>query len=244
MERTDFIFGIRPILEALDARKQIDKLFIQKDAQGELLQELLRMAKEQHVLPQRVPIEKLNRITRKNHQGAIAFLSPIEFSDLDEVVTRVYEEGNKPFVLLLDGITDVRNFGAIARTAEAAGVNAIVIPQKGAASINGDAIKTSAGALFKIPVCKVASIKQAIEGLQAFGIRVFGASEKAAQLPYSQELNIPIGLVMGNEETGLQTDVIRTCDELIKIPMNGEIGSLNVSVAAGILLYEMVRQRL
>jgi 23S rRNA (guanosine2251-2'-O)-methyltransferase len=156
----------------------------------------------------------------------------------------VYEKGKKPFVLLLDGVTDVRNFGAIARTAEAAGIDAIVIPQKGAASINGDAIKTSAGALFKITVCKVPSIKQAIEGLQAYGVRVFGASEKAAQFPYSQELNTPIGLVMGNEETGLQSDVIRTCDELIKIPMNGEIGSLNVSVAAGILLYEMVRQRL
>ena len=244
MEKSDFIFGIRPILEALDARKQIDKLFIQKDAQGELIQELVKEAKQLHILPQRVPIEKLNRITRKNHQGAIAFLSPIEFSDLDEVVTRVYEDGQKPFILLLDGVTDVRNFGAICRTAEAAGVHAIVIPQKGSASINGDAVKTSAGALFKIPVCKVPSMKHAISSLQNFGIQVFGASEKAASLPYTQDLNIPIGLVMGNEETGLQPDVIKTCDELIKIPMIGEIGSLNVSVAAGILLYEMVRQRL
>jgi len=244
VEKSDFIFGIRPILEALDARKQIDKLFIQKDAQGELIQELLKEAKFHQVLPQRVPIEKLNRITRKNHQGAIAFLSPVEFSDLDEVVTRVYESGQKPFVLLLDGLTDVRNFGAICRTAEAAGVHAIVIPQKGAASINGDAVKTSAGALFKIPVCKVSSIKQATISLQGFGVKVFGASEKAASLPYSQELNVPAGLVMGNEETGLQPDVIKTCDELIKIPMIGEIGSLNVSVAAGVLLYEIVRQRL
>lgn len=241
---SDFIFGIRPILEALNSNRQIDKLFIQKDAQGELIQELLSEAKSAGVFAQRVPVEKLNRITRKNHQGAVAFISPVEFTDLNEVVTRAYENGEKPFVLLLDGITDVRNFGAISRTAEAAGVHALVIPQRGAASVNADAVKTSAGALFKIPVCKVTTIRSAIHDLQQFGIEVYGASEKAADYPYKIDLNKPVGLVMGNEESGLQDDVIRSCTGLVQIPMNGQIGSLNVSVAAGILMYEIVRQRL
>ena len=244
MDRSDFVFGIRPIMEAIDSGKEIDKLFVQKDAQGELLHELTKLAKARNIVPQRVPVEKLNRITRKNHQGAIATISPVEFSDLQEVVTRVYEDSKQPFVLLLDGVTDVRNFGAICRTAEAAGVNAIVIPQRGAASINGDAVKTSAGALFKIPVCKVSSISAAITDLQAFGIKVLGACEKVSQLPYEIDLKEPIALVMGNEEKGLQDDVVRSCDYLVQIPMQGEIGSLNVSVAAGVLLFEIVRQRI
>ena len=239
------IFGLRAIIEAIESGSTLNKIYLQKGLRGNTFYELDKLIRQKRIATSTVPVEKLNRLSKnQNHQGAVAFISPVEFTDLNEVVTRAYENGEKPFVLLLDGITDVRNFGAISRTAEAAGVHALVIPQRGAASVNADAVKTSAGALFKIPVCKVTTIRSAIHDLQQFGIEVYGASEKAADYPYKIDLNKPVGLVMGNEESGLQDDVIRSCTGLVQIPMNGQIGSLNVSVAAGILMYEIVRQRL
>lgn len=245
----DYIFGLRAIIEAIDASRDIDKVLLRKDLglgpnASALARELLDKIKENGVLVQRVPVEKLNRITLKNHQGAVAMLSAVAYYRLDQVVPALFEEGNTPFLLLLDGITDTRNFGAIARTAECAGVDAIVIPEHHSATVDADAVKTSAGALLHIPVCREPGIASAVRYLKESGITVVGATEKGA-VPYTQaDYTAPVAIVMGAEDTGISPDVLRQCDTLAAIPILGSISSLNVSVAAGVLLYEAVRQRL
>ncbi len=244
MEREDYIYGIRAVIEAIDAGKEIDKIFIKKDLHGEMIADLMDRIRQMRIPTQRVPIERINRITRKNHQGVVAMLSAVTYHRLDHLVPALYEDGVLPFMVLLDGITDVRNFGAIARTCECAGVDAIIIPEHGSVSVGGDAIKTSAGALHRIPVCRERSMPNAIKFLHDNGYKVVAASEKV-DINYTQEdYTGPVAIVMGAEDVGISPEVLRQCDTMVSIPMMGHIGSLNVSVAAGVLMYEVVRQRL
>lgn len=244
MERNEYIFGIRAVMEAIEAGKQIDKILVKKDLSGDLATELFKLLRERHIYAQRVPVQRIDKITRKNHQGVVAILSAVAYSRLDNVVPSLYEEGLMPFLVLLDGITDVRNFGAIARTCECAGVDAIVIPERGSVSVQGDAIKTSAGALHHLPVCRERSILSAVKFLKQSGFKVVAVTEKA-DINYTQaSYTEPVALVMGAEDTGISDEVLRQCDTFVSIPMFGHIGSLNVSVAAGVLMYEVVRQRL
>lgn len=244
MDPSDYIYGLRAIIEAIDAGKEIDKIFIKKDLSGELASELFERIRQTHIPVQRVPVERINRITRKNHQGAVAMLSAVTYHRLDHLVPQLYEEGLLPFIVVLDGITDVRNFGAIARTCECAGVDAIVIPEHGSVSVGGDAVKTSAGALHHIPVCRERSVRGAVRFLRENGYKVVAASEKA-DINYTQaDYTGPVAIVMGAEDVGIDPEVIKQCDTFVSIPMFGKIGSLNVSVAAGVMMYEVVRQRL
>ncbi|MDA3890401.1 MAG: 23S rRNA (guanosine(2251)-2'-O)-methyltransferase RlmB [Salinivirgaceae bacterium] len=240
----DFIFGIRAVLEAIRFGKDIDKVLIKRGPKGDLIKELQTVINEDNISFQYVPEEKLNRLTRKNHQGVIALMSPITFYGLEDTITAIFEKGEIPFILALDEVSDVRNFGAIVRTAECAGVNAIVIPEKGSARIGSDAIKTSAGALHKMPVCRVPNLKKAMEYLQLSGLVLFGATEKAIDNYYQSDFSGPLCIIMGSEDTGLSNEIIRFCDNLIKIPILGKIQSLNVSVAASVLIYDVVRQRM
>ncbi len=244
MKENDLVFGIRAVIEAIQADKEIDKILIRRDLQSNLSRELFEVLKGRSIPVQRVPGERLDRLTRKNHQGVIAFMAAVTYQHLEDLIPFIYEQGKDPFILLLDGVTDVRNFGAIARTCECAGVDAIVIPAKGSVTVNADAIKTSAGALHSLPVCKEKSITQAIRFLQASGVKVYAASEKAHANYTDIAYNGPTAIVMGAEDTGVATDNLRICDEMIKIPLFGNIESLNVSVASSILIYEVVRQRM
>ena len=243
MNNSDVIFGIRAVIEAVQAGKTIDKILLKKDLQGEGVKELFAVLKAFQIPVQRVPLERLNRITRKNHQGVIAFVSAVAYHRLEDVIPAVFEQGVDPFVVLLDGITDVRNFGAIARTCECAGVHAIVIPSRESVSVNADAMKTSAGALNVIPVCKEKSINQSIRFLKDCGLTVIAASERGAKNYTETSFVGPVAIVMGAEDTGVASENLRICDEIVKIPLYGTISSLNVSVAASILIYEGVRQR-
>lgn len=244
MEPTDYIYGIRAIIEAIREGRHIDKLFIKKDLSGELASELFTLMRQHHIVAQRVPVERLNRITRKNHQGAIALLAAIEYHNLGQLVTSLYEEGMLPFVVVLDGITDVRNFGAIARTAECCGVNGLVIAERGSVSVGADAVKTSAGALMSMPVCRERNLVSAVKFLKDSGFNVVAVSEKANVNYTLADYTGPTALVMGAEDTGISPEVMKLCDTKVSIPMFGHIGSLNVSVAAGVMMYEVVRQRL
>jgi 23S rRNA (guanosine2251-2'-O)-methyltransferase len=244
MEAKDYIYGLRAIIEAIKEGRQIDKLFIKKDLGGELASELLSLVKEHRIVAQRVPVERLNRICRKNHQGAIAMMSAVTYYNLGNLVTSLYDEGVLPFVVVLDGITDVRNFGAIARTAECCGVNALVIAERGSVSVGGDAVKTSAGALMSLPVCRERNLASAVKFLKDSGFNVVAVSEKADANYTKADYTTPTALVMGAEDVGISPEVMALCDTRVSIPMFGHIGSLNVSVAAGVLMYEVVRQRL
>lgn len=244
MEPTDYIFGLRAVIEAIREGKTIDKLFIKKDLQGDLASELFSLIRAKHIVGQRVPVEKLNRITRRNHQGVIAIMSAVEYHNLGQTVTAAFEDGVLPFFVVLDGITDVRNFGAIARTAECCGVTALVVPERGSVSVGGDAVKTSAGALLSLPVCRERGLVNTIKFLKDSGIRTVAVTEKADFNYTAGDYTGPVALVMGAEDTGISEDVLRLCDARVSIPMFGHIGSLNVSVAAGVAMYEVVRQRL
>lgn len=243
MSKEDYIFGLRAIIEAIEAGKNIDKVLIKRDLNGDLAHELISKIKEYGIVSQKVPVEKLNKITMKNHQGAIALLSPVEYFRLESLVPLFFEEGRNPFLIILDGLTDTRNFGAIARTAECAGADAIVIPERGSVSVTPDAVKTSAGALLHIPVCRVRSVVDAVKYLRNCGYSIVGATEKTDRNYTDSDYTVPVGIVMGAEDTGISNDVLRACDSLGAIPILGKIGSLNVSVAAGVMMYEVVRQR-
>ena len=241
--KSDFIFGIRPVIEAINAGKNVEKILFRKDLQGELSKGLLSLARENKILFQFVPVERLNRVTRKNHQGVIAFISPIEYTAIDQLVPLLYERGETPFIVVLDGITDVRNLGAIARTAECAGAHAIVVATKGSAQINADAMKVSAGALHNMPVCKVEDLTKTVKFLKDSGLEVFVASEKATETHYASDFTKPLAIIMGAEDTGVSPALLRIADKLLRIPILGTIESLNVSAAAAVLMYEVVRQR-
>lgn len=240
-DNKEFVFGIQSVLETLRSGKEIDRLLVQREL-GSV--EILDLAKEKGVQVQKVPLEKLNRITRKNHQGAIAFVSAIHYAKLDNVIADTFEKGQVPLILVLDRITDVRNFGAIARTAECAGAHAIVIPSRGAAQINADAMKTSSGALNFLPVCKEENLISVVEFLQNSGLKVIACTEKTKKSIYQMDLKEPLAFIMGSEEDGISDELLRKVDELASIPQTGQVGSLNVSVAAGVIIFEAVRQRI
>lgn len=242
-ENQDLIYGLRATLEALESGREISKIIIKKGIQSDLFQELYRAIKEAEVPFQIVPPDYFKKFPGKNHQGIICMTSPVEFQNLEEILTRVFEQGEIPFILMLDKVTDVRNFGAICRSAECSGVHAIVIPAKGAAIINSDAVKTSAGALNHIPVCRENNFKKTIQTLKQNGLSVYGASEKAEKLYFEQNLDGPMAILMGSEDQGIAPEFRVLCDGELKIPIMGKIDSLNVSVATGILCYEVVRQR-
>ncbi|BCY27328.1 23S rRNA (guanosine(2251)-2'-O)-methyltransferase RlmB [Flavobacterium okayamense] len=244
MEKEQQIFGIRAIIEAVQAGKEIDKVFVQKDLQGDLMKELLKVLKQNGVNFSYVPVEKLNRLGDRNHQGAVASISPISFADLDELIMSLLDEGKNPLFIVLDGISDARNFGAIIRTAECTGVNGIIVPKQGSAPVNGDTVKTSAGAVFNIPICKVDHVKDAVFHLQSSGIKTVAATEKTNNNVYDIDFTEPVAIVMGSEDKGVNPSVLKVVDEKAKLPMYGTISSLNVSVACGAFLYEVVRQRL
>lgn len=237
------IFGIRAVIEAVEAGKNVDKVIVKRELSGELFKELQAVLKEHEIPMQKVPLERIDRYTRKNHQGVIAFLSAITYDSIESIIPFLYEQGKDPFILVLDGLTDVRNFGAIARTCEVAGVDAIVIPTRGSVSVNADAVKTSAGALLKIPVCKEPNLTQAIQFLKNSGLKIVAATERAASLYTEADMKGPVAIIMGSEESGISNDNLRIADQLVKIPQFGTIGSLNVSVAAGVLIYEVIRQK-
>ena len=238
------VFGIRAVMEAVDAGKELEKVFIRKDLGGDLARELIEKLRVRTIPVQRVPQEKLNRLTQKNHQGVVAFAASIEYQHIEDIVPLLYEQGRTPLLVLLDGVTDVRNFGAIARTAECCGVDALIIPQRGSVSVGADAVKTSAGALHFLPVCREKNLAGAINFLKNAGYRVVAVSEKG-NINYTEaDYTVPTVLVMGAEDIGISPEVMRLCDSKVSIPMFGNIGSLNVSVAAGVLMYEVVRQRL
>lgn len=243
MEKSDYIFGIRPILEAIEASKSIDKILVKRELSGDLIKELLEKARVYDIPVQKVPNEKLNRITMKNHQGVIAIVCPVRYYNLENLIAQLYEEGKTPIGVMLDGVTDARNFGAIARSVECAGADFIIIPERGSASVTGDSVRASAGALFHTPVCREKDLVKTISRLHENGFKVIGASEKSAENYTLIDFTVPSVIVMGSEDTGLSNEVLRRCDALASIPILGKVGSLNVSVACGVLLYEVVRQR-
>jgi 23S rRNA (guanosine2251-2'-O)-methyltransferase len=240
---TQFIFGIRPVAEAINSGREINKIFIKKGLRSEVFNELFQRIRESGIPFQFVPTEKLNSLTGGNHQGIVASLSLIEYKSLEEIVQRTYEEGRDPFIIILDRITDVRNFGAIARTAECAGVDALVVPEKSSVSVTPDAIKTSAGALNRIPVCRSKDLLTTVKFLQESGITIAAATEKAESDYFSADLRGPIAVLMGSEESGISNILLDISDKLIKIPLAGAIESLNVSVACGVIAFEIIRQR-
>ena len=242
--KDDFIFGLRPVIEAIEAGKTVDKVFLQNGLQGDIYYELKDLLAKYKIRPNFVPVDKLNRFTRKNHQGVVAFISDVPFHSIENILPELFEAGKTPFLLILDRLTDVRNFGAICRTAECAGVDAVIIPEKGGAPMNSDAIKTSAGAMYNIIICKEKHLGHTVDFLQQSGVQVFSATEKAQKLYYDVDFTQPCAIVMGNEETGISKEVLHHSDEKIKLPMEGKTQSLNVSVACGAILYEATRQRL
>lgn len=245
MQNEHQIFGIRAIIEAIHAGKEIDKVFIQKEAQGDLMQELMKTLKKNNVNFSYVPVEKLNKLSKfNNHQGAVASIAPIKFVTMEELVEGILETKENPLFLILDQLSDARNFGAIIRTAECTGVDGIIIQKQGSAPVNGDTVKTSAGAVFNIPICKVDHIKDAVFYLQGSGISTVAATEKTENNIYDINFNKGIAIIMGSEDKGVNPSVLKIVDEKAKLPMYGTISSLNVSVACGAFLYEAVRQRL
>ena len=239
----NLIFGIRPVVEAIEAGREIEKLYIRKGAEGQLMTELRDLCLRHRVHVQEVPVEKLNRLVRGNHQGVVAQIAAIAYVQLDDILERVPDD-ETPLVVVFDGVTDVRNFGAIARSAECAGAHGLIAPLKNSAPVNAEAIRASAGALTTIPVCRVGSIRNTIKTLQAEGFQVVAATEKSRKLLYDADLRRPTALVMGAEETGISKEVLKLCDERLTIPLIGRIESLNVSAAAAVMLFEVVRQRI
>lgn len=243
MEKNEMIFGVRAVIEAIQAGKEIDKIIIKRDIQSDLSKELFAALKGTLIPVQRVPVERINRITRKNHQGVVAYLSSITYQKTEDLVPFLFEQGKNPLLIMLDGITDVRNFGAIARTCECAGVDAVIIPSKNSVTVNADAIKTSAGALHTLPVCREQNLTQTIKFLKESGFSIVAATEKGDYDYTKANYTDPVCIIMGAEDTGVPYEHLALCDEWIKIPMKGSIESLNVSVAAGVLIYEAVKQR-
>jgi 23S rRNA (guanosine2251-2'-O)-methyltransferase len=243
-EANKLIFGIRPIIEAIRAGKEIEKIYFQQGTGSSLMAELNDEIKKYKIPFQFVPPEKLNNMMKsKNHQGVIAQLSPVTYRNIEDIIPTIFEKGETPLVIILDRITDVRNFGAISRSAECAGVHALIIPSKGSAQINSDAIKTSAGALYQIPVCRSENLKQTCDFLKRSGLQIIACTEKTDKTIYDTDFSLPTAFILGSEEDGISDEYLRMCDEKAKIPLFGKIESLNVSVSAGVTLYEVVRQR-
>ena len=239
----EMLFGLRAVIEAIDAGKVIDKILLRRDMNSAIGKELLAKLEGTTTPVQRVPVERLNQFTDKNHQGVIAFLSPIDFYRVEDIVQAAFDEGRVPLLMVLDGVTDMRNFGAIARTCACVGADALIIGARGSVSINGDAVKTSAGALHTLPVCKVENMQDCLRYLRDSGLSVVAATEHTDKIYTSTDMTLPLAIVVGNEEKGIYEENLKRCTDRVKLPMTGTIESLNVSVAAGVMLYEAVRQR-
>lgn len=239
----NLIYGIRAVIETINAGKDLEKVFVQKGLKGDLAKELLTLLHQRKIPLSTVPVEKINRFTRKNHQGVVAFVSPVQYHKIEHVLPSIFENRRVPLVLILDRVTDVRNFGGIARTAECMGVDAILIPTKNSAQINADGIKTSAGALNYIPVCRESNLKEAIQFLKDSGLQIVASTEKSDQ--YFQDIDLmgPTAILMGSEDEGISSAYLELADKQVKIPITGQIESLNVSAAAAMALYEVNRQR-
>ena len=244
IDKTQYIYGIHAVLEAIDAGKDIDKILLSKTLNAETAKEISERARQLRVPVQRVPVQKIDRITRGNHQGVLALLAAVTYYSVEDVVPQLFDNGENPFIVVLDGVTDVRNFGAVARTCECAGVSAIVIPDRESVSVNADAVKTSAGALNYLPVCREHNLVKAVKLLRDSGFQIVGTSDKS-QMPYTQgDYTGPVAIVLGSEDQGISPEIMKLCDTQVLIPEFGHINSLNVSVAGGIMIYEVVRQRL
>lgn len=243
MKKESFIYGVHPVLEALHAGKEVEKLILSSSAKGAAISEIRSLAAKNNAPIQHVPNEWFNKLGRINHQGVVCYLSVVEYQPIEEILPLVYERGETPFFLILDRITDVRNFGAIARTAECAGVHAIIVPSRGHALITADAVKTSAGALNAIPICRADNLKETIDYLRNSGLKIVAATEKGDKFYDEIDLSAPVAIIMGSEEDGVSPAYLKLSDEIVKIPMKGTINSLNVSVATGIMTFEVVRQR-
>ncbi|NOY50947.1 MAG: 23S rRNA (guanosine(2251)-2'-O)-methyltransferase RlmB [Chlorobi bacterium] len=243
-DQQEMIYGVHPLLEAVDAGKDIEKVLVQKGLKTDMFKELMSKLKEYMVPVQFVPREKLNRLSRKNHQGIISFVSPVAFYKIEDVLPTVYEKGEDPFFLILDRLTDVRNFGAVLRSAEAAGVHAVLIPSRNTAQLNSATVKSSAGAIYKIPICRSGNLKESINYLKGCGLKIAAATEKTENNIFNTDLTGPLAIIMGSEGEGVSGEYLKRADIHFAIPMLGEIGSLNVSVATGISLFEAVRQKM
>ena len=239
----NLIFGLRPVIEVIESGKQIEKLYVKKGAEGQLMNDFKDLCYRAHVRYQEVPVEKLNRLTRGNHQGVVAQMAAIDYVALEDILERVPED-ETPLIVLFDGVTDVRNFGAIARSAECAGAHGLIVPLKNSAPVNSEAIRSSAGALTRIPVHRAGSLRNTLKALAAEGMQIVAATEKSRKLLYDADLTKPTVIVMGNEEKGVSKEIMKLCDEQLAIPMIGTIESLNVSAAAAVMLFEVVRQRI
>lgn len=242
-KETDCIFGLRPVIEAIKAGKQIDRLLVKQGLQGPLYHELMVEVRNHNISYQIVPLERIELVTRKNHQGVLAWLSLVEYQRIENLLPMIFEKGEDPLIILLDGVSDVRNFGAIVRSAECLGAHAIVIPEKGSARITADAIKTSAGALHTFPICREKSITKAVDYLKSSGLKIVGTADRGAHEVSATDLKGPLALMMGSEDKGISRELLAMADDIVKIEMRGEISSLNVSVAVGIMVYEITRQR-
>ncbi len=244
IDKTQYIYGIHAVTEAIEAGKDIDKIFLSKTLNNDTAQEIINRAKALQVPVQRVPVQKIDRITRRNHQGVLAMMAAVTYYHVEDLVPQLFDDGENPFFVVLDGVTDVRNFGAVARTCECAGVSAIVIPDRESVSVNADAIKTSAGALNHLPVCREHNLVNAVKMLRDSGFKIVGTSDKNS-MPYTQgDYTGPVAIVLGAEDKGISPEIMKLCDTRVLIPEFGHINSLNVSVAGGIMIYEVVRQRL
>lgn len=240
----DFIFGMHPVEEALRSDKTIDKILVSRDMRGSSVNELRQLCKQKNVLMKQVPEEKLNRITRKNHQGIVAFISPVEFHSIETVLPQLFDQGKIPLILIMDGVTDVRNFGSILRSAECMGVHAVIMPARNAVAINADVVKTSAGAIFNIPICKEVHFGSILEFLQNSGCQLVACSEKSNKRLDEVSYLGPTAIILGDEGEGISERTLERCDDHVTIPMGGKTASLNVAVASGVVLYEVSRQRL
>jgi 23S rRNA (guanosine2251-2'-O)-methyltransferase len=242
-QQQEVIYGLHPVLEAVTAGKEIEKILMLKGMRHEKLAELMPLLKSRSIPYQFVPHEKLNRVTRKNHQGIIAFVSPVTFHRIDQLLPAIYEAGRMPFVVVMDRITDVRNFGAVLRSAEGAGVDAVLIPARNTAQLNAGTVKSSAGAIFKVPLCRSENLKDTLDFLKESGLQIVAATEKTDKAYYNCDMKGPVAVILGSEDEGISPEYLKKADVMAAIPMQGEVGSLNVSVAAGIILFEVARQR-
>jgi len=244
LDKNEFVYGMHSVLESIRSGAEISKILIKQRLSGELFQTVFQEIRKRQLPFQYVPEPKLNSITRKNHQGIIALLSSVEYQPIENLLPMIYEDGEVPFILILDQVNDVRNFGGIARTAEGAGVHAIVVPDKGAALTNSDAMKTSSGALQYINICRTNNLLESIKFLKESGLQIIAITEKASDYYFNSTIHGPVALILGNEENGIQSEILEIADQLVKIPMLGKIESLNVAAAASVMLYEVVKQRL
>ena len=244
IDKTQYIYGIHAVLEAIEAGKDIDKIFLSKTLNDETAREISDKARQLRVPVQRVPVQKIDRITRRNHQGVLAMMAAVTYYRVEDLVPQLFDEGENPFIVVLDGVTDVRNFGAVARTCECAGVSAIVIPDRESVSVNADAVKTSAGALNYLPVCREHNLVNAVKLLRDSGFKIVGTSDKSRTRYTHANYTGPVAIVLGAEDKGISPEIMKLCDTQVIIPEFGNINSLNVSVAGGIMIYEVVRQRL